>query len=331
MSSAAPHRSRRPRPPLPVKDGLNPSQVRVPPERPAISAFEFIWHLKTTQRHRHPDDTEAALYESFHRGEVRAGMWPKDKQLTPDTMLRPNMEIWFYRMPAPETPVPYQCEIIFEDERLLVVDKPPYLATMPRGRHITQTATVQLRKLTGNGELSPIHRLDRLTSGVLVFTKTKEIRGAYQQLFARRETEKTYEAIARFDPELQPGTVWRDRMEKQPGELQGYFVPGPPNAITLLSAIELVDAPRMAQLQAMHGELPQQACYELKPATGRTHQLRLHMWQAGVPILGDPAYPKVLPENYEDFSTPMHLRAQSLRFIDPIDGQERFFQAVRQW
>ena len=129
------------------------------------------------------------------------------------TPLRVNQEVWFYRIPAPEVPVPYRCETIFEDERLLVVDKPPFLATMPRGKHITQSATVQLRKLTGNGELSPAHRLDRLTSGVLVFTKTREVRGAYQQLFARREAEKTYEAIARYDPTnpmAQPGMVWRD-------------------------------------------------------------------------------------------------------------------------
>ena len=259
-------------------------------------------------------------------------MWPKDRELAAETPLRANQEVWFYRIPAPEVPVPYRCETIFEDERLLVVDKPPFLATMPRGKHITQSATVQLRKLTGNGELSPAHRLDRLTSGVLVFTKTREVRGAYQQLFARREAEKTYEAIARYDPTnpmAQPGMVWRDRMAKNPGELQGYFVPGEPNAITTVISVEPVPPERMRALRATHGsELPQQARYVLQPATGRTHQLRLHMWKAGVPILGDPAYPVVLPEAEEDFAIPMHLRAKALRFTDPLSGVEREFRSL---
>lgn len=326
-----PH-SRRPQPPLPIRDGLNPSRAQVPPAAAGMTAFDFVWELKRTQRRRHPADTEAALRASFRRGEVRAGMWPKDRELAAETPLRANQEVWFYRIPAPEVPVPYRCETIFEDERLLVVDKPPFLATMPRGKHIIQSATVQLRKLTGNGELSPAHRLDRLTSGVLVFTKTREVRGAYQQLFARREAEKTYEAIARYDlanPMTQPGMVWRDRMAKNPGELQGYFVPGEPNAITTVISVEPVPPERMRALRATHGsELPQQARYVLQPATGRTHQLRLHMWKAGVPILGDPAYPTVLPEAEEDFAVPMHLRAKMLRFTDPLSGVEREFRSL---
>ena len=97
-----------------------------------MTAFDFVWELKRTQRRRHPADTEAALRASFRRGEVRAGMWPKDRELAAETPLRANQEVWFYRIPAPEVPVPYRCETIFEDERLLVVDKPPFLATMPR-------------------------------------------------------------------------------------------------------------------------------------------------------------------------------------------------------
>ena len=297
-----------------------------------MTAFDFVWELKRTQRRRHPADTEAALRASFRRGEVRAGMWPKDRELAAETPLRANQEVWFYRIPAPEVPVPYRCETIFEDERLLVVDKPPFLATMPRGKHITQSATVQLRKLKGNGELSPAHRLDRLTSGVLVFTKTREGRGAYQQLFARREAEKTYEAIARYDsanPMTQPGMVWRDRMAKNPGELQGYFIPGEPNAITTVISVEPVPPERMRALRATHGsELPQQARYGVQPATGRPHQMRLHMWKAGVTILGDPAYPTVLPEAEEDFAVPMHLRAKMLRFTDPLSGVEREFRSL---
>lgn len=319
-------------PPLLIKDGLNPSRVRVPTECADMPAFEFVWQLKISQRYRHPDDTQAELYAAFARGEVRLGLWPHDQELSPTTHLSAGSDVWFYRMPAIEPEVPYQCEVIDEDENLLVIDKPPFLATMPRGKHITQTATVQLRRTTGNGDLSPAHRLDRLTSGVLVFTKKPDIRGAYQRLFAERKTEKIYEAIAAVQPEIVPGTVWRSRMEKTAGEVQGRIVPGEVNAITNVYSQTLCDAPRMSTLRKIHGDsLPQQALYVLRPETGRTHQLRLHMWAAGIAILGDPAYPIVKPENYEDFGTPMHLTARELRFDDPLTGKPRVFRSNRQW
>lgn len=319
-------------PPLLIKDGLNPSRVRVPDECADMPAFEFVWQLKVSQRYRHPDDTQAALNAAFSRGEVRLGLWPHDQELSPTTPLTPGTDVWFYRMPAIEPEVPFECEIIDEDDNILVVDKPPFLATMPRGKHITQTATVQLRRKTGNGDLSPAHRLDRLTSGVLVFTKNPSVRGAYQRLFAERKAEKIYEAIATPQPEIVAGTVWRNRMEKTAGEVQGRIVPGEVNAITNVRDQTLCDAPRMAALRRIHGDsLPQQSIYLLQPETGRTHQLRLHMWAAGVPILGDPAYPNVEPENYEDFSTPMHLTARELRFDDPLSGKPRVFRAERNW
>lgn len=323
--------SKRPRPPLGIRNGLNPTRARVPVEHASISAFDFVWHLKNTQRRIHPDDTADALLAAFEAGEVRAGLWPHDTALTPNSRLPAGTDVWFYRMPAEELQVPYTCEILHEDDRLLVVNKPPYLATMPRGKHITQTATVQLRRSTGNDELAPAHRLDRLTSGVLVFTKRREFRGAYQDLFAKRRAYKTYEAIADFDQDLQPGIVWRSRMEKTAGEIQGRIVPGEPNAITKISNLKLVDAHRQRRLSKIFGPLPPQGIYELKPATGRTHQLRLHMWAAGLPILGDPAYPYILPEEEEDFQIPMCLNASELRFVDPIDGKLRVFSCAPRW
>lgn len=276
-----------------------------------------------TQRHRHPQDDAEAIAKRFADGLV------VDSSATPlafDDVLSPGQDVWFYRTPAPETPVPYSIEIVHEDERLLVVDKPPFLATMPRAQHITETATVRLRRATGNNDLTPAHRLDRLTSGILVFTKYREIRGAYQTLFARREVSKTYEAIAEYSERLAAGPVtWHNRIHKEPGQYQARLIDGPPNALTRLTKVSLIDASEHQSLEAAHGPLPRLGRYTLEPETGKTHQLRLHMWAAGVPIVGDGAYPVPTAVEDEDFARPLRLLARSISFVDPIDGTERRF------
>lgn len=317
------------RSPLPVKDGLNPSRARVPEEFHGRTAWEFAWHLISTQRRRAEGDDEQGLQKRFDAAEVIIG--PKFKVASPDTILRPNEDLWFYRIPFPEKPLPYQCETIFEDDHLLVVDKPPFMATMPRGMHIVNTATVQLRRATGNDELSPAHRLDRLTSGVLVFTKTKDVRGTYQVLFAERRANKVYEATARYDSKITDGIRWESRIEKTPGQVQARNVDGAPNAFTVVESVRALDIERQRHLQSLHGTNEKLARYVLKPLTGKTHQLRMHMLSAGVPILGDPAYPTVKPLGDEDYSVPMHLTAKRLEFEDPFSGEHRSFEALRTW
>lgn len=304
--------------PLPIRDGLNPTHARVA-EGP-ITAWDFVHNLIETQRHRHPDDNDAALQARFTANEVVS---QDGTPLSPDSILATNAMVYFYRIPAPETPVPYDIPILHEDEHLLVVDKPPFMATMPRARHITETATVRLRRMTGNNELSPAHRLDRLTSGILVFTKDRSVRGAYQTLFAERRVTKTYEAIAPL-ADVPPGTVWRSHLEKTPGELQGRIVEGEVNAITEVSGVEPVDK---APYEAIHGSLPEIAKYTLKPQTGKTHQLRLHMLQAGIPIIGDPIYPVIFPAEAEDMRIPMHLTATRISFVDPLTARPREFSS----
>ncbi|MCG7261579.1 pseudouridine synthase [Corynebacterium aurimucosum] len=304
--------------PLPIRDGLNPTHARV--AKGPVTAWDFVHNLIVTQRHRHPEDNDAALQARFTANEVVS---QDGTALSPDSILATNAMVYFYRMPAPETPVPYDIPILHEDEHLLVVDKPPFMATMPRARHITETATVRLRRMTGNNELSPAHRLDRLTSGILVFTKDRTVRGAYQTLFAERRVTKTYEAIAPL-ADVSPGTVWRSRMEKTPGELQGRIVEGEVNAITEVGGVEPVDK---APYEAIHGSLPEIAKYTLKPQTGKTHQLRLHMLQAGIPIIGDPIYPVIFPAEAEDMRIPMHLTATHISFVDPLTARPREFSS----
>lgn len=205
------------------------------------------------------------------------------------------------------------------------------MATMPRARHIVQTATVQLRRLTGIPDLSPAHRLDRLTSGLVLFTTRPELRGPYQTLFAQRQVSKVYEAIAPYDSHLAQSLAdgrltWRSRLEKNPGELQGRFIDGEPNAITYLEAITRCSVAEQEELEKIHGKQPPLAHYRLAPVTGKTHQLRLHMWAAAVPILGDPVYPRIYAEDEEDFAVPMHLIAREISFTDPLSGTHRSFR-----
>ncbi len=331
MGNIVVHQQRKRRPgkvPLPIRDGLNATRARLPDDAAPITARDLLARLITTQRHRHPEDDATALQARFDAREVvlRSG-----EALEPDSLIQPGWDVFFYRMPAPEPPVPHQIEILHQDDDLIVVDKPPYLATMPRGRHITETVTVRLRRATGIQELTPAHRLDRLTSGVLLFTTHPDIRGAYQRLFAERKVAKAYEAVARHDPSLAQDVplLWESRMEKTPGEIQGHIVDGEPNArTTLVDVTPLTDA-EQATVEVLHGPLPRQARYLLNPETGRTHQLRLHMWAAGVPILGDPVYPRIHTEDEEDMATPMHLIARSLEFTDPLSGEPRRFVSTR--
>ncbi len=229
--------------------------------------------------------------------------------VTVGTVLPAGASVYLYRDLPDEVVVPFDIPILHRDDDLVVVDKPHFLATMPRGGHVAQTALVRLRRSLELPELSPAHRLDRLTAGVLVFTTRRELRGAYQTLFARGLVRKTYLARAAGEPNRALPTVLRSRIIKRRGQLQAVEEPGEPNAETL---VEFVDGQ-----------------YRLTPRTGRTHQLRLHMASLGIPILGDSLYPNVIDVAGDDFSTPLQLLAHTLEFDDPISGHRREFVSSR--
>ena len=227
-----------------------------------------------------------------------------------DTVLPPGAFVYLYRELREEVPVPFEMPILHRDDDIVVVDKPHFLATMPRGAHVAQTALVRLRRQLGMPTLSPAHRLDRLTAGVLLFTTRREVRGAYQTMFARGLVDKTYLARAETDPDVELPTVLRSRIVKQRGRLQATEVPGEPNAETLVEHIG-------------------GGVYRLTPRTGRTHQLRVHMTSLGLPIVGDPLYPNVVEVAPDDFSRPLQLIAHRLEFDDPLSGERREFLSGR--
>lgn len=299
---------RRPRRPLPLRDGVDPVRIRLadPGQGPRSIPEEL--------RRRFPDQ-RADLDSALAAGEV---VTSGGEAVTEATVRRRGMDVWTYRTPEPEIPVPFGIQILHRDERLVVVDKPHFLATTPRAGHVTETALVRLRRDLGLADLAPAHRLDRLTAGVLVLTVDPAVRGAYQDLFATRRVSKTYLAVAPA-PSGTPRVRERStRIHKTRGILQAAEVDGRPDAHTRITLLET---------RAGGGE--RLGLYRLQPTTGRTHQLRVHMNALGTPILGDDLYPHVAAVAPGDFSHPLQLLAESIAFTDPVTGEHRRFDSQR--
>ena len=278
--------------PLPVRDGLGPARVR-------LRGGPVLAEL-------------TARFGTPARAKVLAGeVVDADGAVVDEaTVLPAGSSVYLYRDLPDEVPVPFDIPVLYQDADIVVVDKPHFLATMPRGGHVAQTALVRLRRELGLPELSPAHRLDRLTAGVLLFTTRRELRGAYQTAFARGLVSKTYLARAAVDPDLVLPLVVRSRIVKRRGHLQALCEPGVPNAETLVEHIS-------------------DGLYRLTPRTGRTHQLRVHMASLGIPITGDPLYPNVVDVADDDFSAPLRLLAQRIEFTDPVTGLRREFVSRR--
>ncbi|MFN6555276.1 pseudouridine synthase [Mycolicibacterium septicum] len=226
------------------------------------------------------------------------------------TTLPEGAHVYFYRDLVDEVEVPFDIPVLYRDDDIVVVDKPHFLATMPRGGHVAQTALVRLRRDLDLPDLSPAHRLDRLTAGVLLFTVRREVRGPYQRLFAEGRVRKTYLARAHGVATVSLPATLRSRIIKQRGRLQAFEEAGEPNAETYVEEMG-------------------SGLYRLSPRTGQTHQLRVHMASIGLPIIGDSLYPNVIDVAPDDFGNPLQLLAQRLAFTDPITGENREFISAR--
>ncbi|MEU1025341.1 RluA family pseudouridine synthase [Streptomyces sp. NPDC005904] len=298
-------KTRIPPAPLPQREGVDPVRVRLP----ADGAWPTVRDHLVERLSAGPGVIDAMLPDGRIVG-------ADGVPVASDAPYAPGAFVWFHRDLPPEVPVPFALDVVHRDEHIVVVDKPHFLATMPRGGHVTQTALARLRTDLGIPALSAAHRLDRLTAGLLLFTVRPDERGAYQTLFRDRRVHKEYEAIAPHDPEVPLPRTVRSHIVKERGVLAAYEVEdAEPNSE---SRVELVE---------VRGGLGR---YRLTPHTGRTHQLRVHMNALGLPILGDPLYPVVTgPVAPDDFRRPLQLLARVLEFTDPVTGHPHRFVSGR--
>lgn len=240
------------------------------------------------------------------------------KPFNKNTPYQSEMFLFYYREIPDEPEIPFKEKILFKNDDFIVVDKPHFIPITPGGRYVKESLLARLKHHFQIEEISPIHRLDRETAGIVMFTCNTDIRGAYQSLFQKREVDKTYEAIAcltKTDTTKFPLTHKSKIVKSDPFFIMKEVKVKNEDEINSETTIEILET---------KGGL---AKFRLKPITGKQHQLRVHMMSLGIPILNDPFYPEVLPCKGEDYSSPLQLLAKSIAFIDPITGEKRFFES----
>ncbi|MFF0817459.1 pseudouridine synthase [Rhodococcus sp. NPDC003318] len=300
-------------PPLPVRNGVGPTRLRVPTSGPWATIAEYV-----VARFDHLDAD--GLYRRFDAGEI---VGVDGSPIGRGTPLGAHQFVWYHRDLPVEEPVPFHEEILHVDDDLVVIDKPHFLPTTPSGRYLRESALVRLRIRLDNPDLTPIHRLDRATAGLVMFSARPATRGAYQSLFEKRQVAKVYEAVSARPPGWNSGDlpiVYRNHIESQRGRLRVVVDDArEPNAETEIDVRGTgVSASGRAVLHTT-----------LRPHTGRMHQLRVHLAALGVGILGDRLYPELLPEAPDDHALPLQLLARELEFTDPLSGAARRFVTRR--
>ena len=305
---------------LPLRDGVGPSCVGLA-AGPWLRLIDFLaW--------RFPAVPAREWARRAASGEL---VDDSGRPVQTDQPYRPHGRLFYYRSVPPEARVAGAETVLFEDDFLVVADKPHFLPVTPAGRYLQQTLLVRLRRKLRCDGLAPLHRIDRETAGVVLFAKQPATLARYEALFARRLVAKTYQAIAPSLP-LAPAPPlafphtrasvlvagshfmqmreWTGEPDAAPAPLPAR----PPNAITTIDCLQI------------HGAW---ARYRLRPLTGQRHQLRVQMAALGLAILGDRIYPRLLPVGSDDAANPLRLLAQSIGFVDPVTGQARHFESRR--
>ncbi|MEP7157039.1 MAG: pseudouridine synthase [Betaproteobacteria bacterium] len=292
---------------LPTKNGVGPSCI-VLPAGPWLNVLDFL----------------AERFDTIPREEIAARMMRGDvldaqgALVLPAHRYQPQLKLFYYRSIEQETPIPFEEVVLFQDELLLAVDKPHYLPVTPGGRYLQETLLVRLKRKLGIADIAPVHRIDRETAGVVLFTLQPKTRGIYQALFSERVVTKQYQAVAPWRADIDFPMRYRSRLGEAEHFMRMREEDGEANSETMIGVLEAKGA---------------LARYRLSPLSGKKHQLRVHMASLGMPILNDQIYPEHFSKDEiekDDFSRPLQLLAESLSFRDPVTGQAREFTSGRQ-
>ena len=259
------------------------------------------------------------IAEDTWRQRITAGKvhWFSGDAITPDTPFQPSKRLCYYREVAAEPVVPFAHEILYQNKHIIVADKPHFLPVTPGGEYVNECLLARLQRETGIADLVPVHRLDRDTAGLMLFSVNPQSRAAYYQLFSRGTINKQYQAVARLTDDgatAQLPKHWHiaNRIEKSTPRFINAIVAGEVNALSDISLVAKSDGLGL---------------FELTPHTGKTHQLRLHMLSLGMPIMHDNYYPELKPKQAPQFNQPLQLLAKQLSFIDPLTQQQRQFSS----
>ncbi|MCF6193585.1 MAG: pseudouridine synthase [Kangiellaceae bacterium] len=288
-------------PPLAIKNGVSPNKLWLPIGNWKTALEFFQWkfpHLET-----------ADCVKRFRQNEVISD---SGEVLTETSQYQAKQHIYFYRELKSELQVPFREKIIYQNDRILIVDKPHFLPVAPTGQYLHETLLVRLRKTTQIDSLELAHRLDRETAGLVLLTKQKKYRSHYHELFAQRKIKKTYHAITKANDVRFPLnhkshlTQAKDSMRMKDGD-------GESNSETKIDLLK---------------QNSSECLLKLNPISGKKHQLRVHLASLGMPIKNDPLYPDRQSKASDDFRHPLQLVAKSIEFIDPIDGQAYCFTSA---
>lgn len=281
-----------------------PSKLSLPQHNPGVSSvLEYLIF-------KFPNINAQIWVQRINEGKVH---WHDGSLITPESPYQPQQRVYYYRELEDEPIIPFQEKVVFQNEHFLIAYKPHFLPVTPGGRYINECLQSRLRLKTGINNLQAVHRLDRVTAGLVLFSVNPQTRNLYHNLFESQQIQKTYHAIASIaSTEKITGKTWevKNRLLKSQPTFLMKVVAGKANSHSIIRCLI---------------QITNKALFELKPVTGKTHQLRLHMQSIGYPILHDKYYPKLQDESADDYDRPLQLLAKELRFVDPVSHLEQHF------